>query len=175
MSLGRADHELGVLTAKAVAHGSNPTAVPANDVADLLANVDGIPFVIGGHPFIKTLEYNTTNVNGETDDSMSGSIAPAFKIILTGLDVMCDNANTKDCGVRIGFGSSTLTAEGGSGDVGVLNIVLSHPGIAAGSGVVKGTGAGIIGRGGAGEELRITCEDPGGKLRVVMTLYTIES
>ena len=88
---------------------------------------------------------------------------------------MCDKANTNDTGVRIGFGTSTLPAEATSGDPGVSKIILSHPGIAAGSGIVKGTGAGIIGIGANDEELRITNEDPGGKITVVITSYFIES
>ena len=42
--------------AVAVAHGTNPTAVAAADRTNLYANRAGIPFVMGGHPNIITLE-----------------------------------------------------------------------------------------------------------------------
>ena len=158
---------------KAIAHGANPSDVAAGDRTDWYANVHGIPFVIGGHPHIRTFEYNTTNVNGETNDSILGAISN--KVAITMIDATCDNANTNATGVRIGFGDTVVPAEATSGDPGVGQIVLSHPGIAAGSGVVKGSGAGIIGIGAAGNELRITNDNPGGKLRVVTTFYLIES
>ena len=157
---------------KAIAHGANPTAVAAGDRTDWYANRHGIPFVIGGHPHIRTFEWNTTGA--QTDESILGAIGSNNRFIITMLDVTCDNANTNDTGVRIGFGDTVVPAEPSSpGTVG--EIVLSHPGIAAGSGVVKGNGSGIIAIGGDGKELRITCDDPGGKLRVLVTDYTIES
>ena len=53
---------------------------------------------------------------------------------------------------------------------------MSHPGIAAGSGVVEGNGSGILGVGADGEDLRITSEVPTtGSLRVVVSYYTVES
>jgi len=42
--------------AVAIAHGTNPTAVAAADRTNLYANRAGIPFVMGGHPNIITLE-----------------------------------------------------------------------------------------------------------------------
>ena len=159
----------------ALSHGANPGAVGGNERVDWHANVHGIPWVLGGHPNIKTAEYNTTNSSGETNDDMLGAIDASTKLVITAIDVTCDKANTKDTGVRIGFGQTVVPAEGSSGATAVDGIVLSHPGIAAGSGMVKGTGAGIVGIGGANEELRITNEDPGGKLRVVVTFFTIAS
>jgi hypothetical protein len=45
-----------------------------------------------------------------------------------------------------------------------------------GSGFQRGDGSGILGVGGDGEELRITCEVPtGGTLGVSVSYYTIES
>ena len=158
---------------KAIAHGANPAAVAAGDRTDWYASRHGVPFVIGGHPSINTFEYNTTNVNGETDDSILGAISNR-RVVITMIDATCDNANTNDTGVRIGFGDTVVPAEPSSG-TGIVGIVLSHSGIAPGSGVVKGSGAGIIAIGGLGKELRITNDDPGGKLRVVVTYYTIES
>lgn len=159
---------------KAIAHGSNPTAVAASDRTDAYSNRHGIPWVIGGHPNIITCEYNTTAA--QTDDAIIDSIGAGTKIVVTQIDATLGNATSVTVGVRIGFGSSTLTAEGSSGAPAVNGIVLSHSGLAAGSGIVKGNGSGIIGIGGDGEELRITNDVPTtGKLRVTVTYYTIES
>ena len=89
--------------------------------------------------------------------------------------VAADKANTVDVGVRIGFGTSTVPAEPADG-ASITGMVLSHPGIAAGSGIVLGNGAGIIGIGGDGEELRITNEVPTtGSIKVIVSYFTIES
>ena len=73
-----------------------------------------------------------------------------------------------DVSVLIGFAAATTPT--GTG------VVLSHPGIAAGSGVVEGSGAGMLGVGADGEDLRITSEVPTtGSIDVVVSYYTIES
>ena len=159
---------------KAIAHGANPSAVAADDITHGCANRAGVPWVMGGHPNIIAAEYNTTAA--QTDDPIIDSIGAGTKIVITMIDVTADNANTVDVGVRIGFGTATLTAAGASGAAAVNGIVLSHPGIAAGSGVVKGSGSGIVGIGADGEELRITNEVPTtGSLRVQVHYFTIES
>lgn len=158
---------------KAVAHGSNPTAVAAGDRTDSYSNRHGIPFVISGHMNAKTVEYMATSA--QTNDPIIDSIGAGSKIVVTEIVASTDNATTVDVGVRIGFGSASVPAEpsdGGSVD----GVILSHAGIPPGSGIGRGTGAGIIGIGGDGEELRITNEVPTtGKLRVVVTYFTIES
>src|SRR5574343_1712844 len=45
--------------AKAIAHGTNPTAVAAADRPDLYANRAGVLFTIGGHPNVVTLKHTT--------------------------------------------------------------------------------------------------------------------
>lgn len=89
---------------------------------------------------------------------------------------MVDSAVTASGGhvaVKVGFGPTTIPAETTTGSNGIL---LNHPGIAAGSGVVLGNGGGILGIGADGEELRLTCEDPiGGALTVTVSYFTIES
>lgn len=156
---------------KAIAHGTNPTAVAAGDRTNSYANRAGIPFVIGGHPNIIVKNLNVTDGDGaQTNTDIIGSVSSGSKLVITHLAVTADNANTTDVAVRIGFGSSSVPAADSAG------IVLAHPGIAAGSGVVLGNGSGILAIGGDGEELRITCEDPtGGAIDVVVGYYTIES
>ena len=150
---------------KAIAHGTNPTAVAAADRTNGYANRAGIPFVIGGHPNIVTFEAAYTAA--QTDTAIV-TIAGGLKIVVTEIEALCDNANTVDVGVRVGFGATTTPTTTG--------VVLTHPGIAPGSGVVRGNGSGILGVGADGEDLRITCEVPTtGSIRVLVSYYTIES
>lgn len=154
-----------VVGAEAIAHGTNPTAVAAADVTKVYANRAGIPFVIGGHPNIVTIRANYTAV--QTDTAIV-TIGASTKIVVTRASVTADNANTVDVAARIGFGATNTPTTTG--------VVLSHPGIAPGSGVVEGTGSGILGVGADGEDLRITSEVPtSGSIDVVVSYYTIES
>lgn len=150
---------------RAIAHGTNPTAVGAGDRADLLANRAGIPFVMGGHPNVATLRVNYTSA--QTNAAII-TVAAGLKIVVTEIEALCDKANTVDVAVLIGFGATTTPTGAG--------VVLSHPGIAAGSGVVRGNGSGILGVGADGEDLRITSEAPTtGSLDVLVSYYTIDS
>lgn len=156
---------------KAIAHGTNPTAVAAADRTDVYANRAGIQFMIGGHPNIITKNFNVSDADGaQTNADILGAIGAGAKVVVTAIDVMADQATTAATAVRIGFGASAVPALDAAG------IIVSHGGIAPGSGIVKGNGSGIIGIGGDGEELRVTCEDPaGGCLDITVTYYTIES
>jgi hypothetical protein len=156
--------------AKAVAHGANPTAVAAADRTDLYANRHGIAFGIGGHPNVIVKEFEFTSA--QTDAALV-TVSGGTIIVVTQVSATASNANTVNVGVRIGFAAATLSAASSSG---VTGIVLSHPKLAAGSGVVEGNGAGIIGIGADGEDLRITSDAPTtGALRVLVRYYTIES
>lgn len=162
--------------AKAVAHGANPTAVAAADRTDLYANRHGILFTIGGHPNIITRSVRIADAdNAQTNASMVGTINAGTKVAVTALAVTVDSATTNTGGVavKIGFGASTIPADSATGADGVL---LDHDGISAGSGVVIGNGSGILGIGGDGEELRLTCEDPtAGSIIVTFSYFTIDS
>lgn len=156
--------------AKAVAHGSNPTAVAADDLTHLHANRHGIPYSIGGHPNVITEEFHFTTA--QTNAALV-TVGVGTKIVVTAIDATLDHATSVDVGVRVGFAVATLTAASSSG---VTGIVLSHPGLAAGSGLARGNGSGIIGVGADNEDLRITSEVPtDGALRVTVTYFTIES
>lgn len=154
--------KLGV---KAIAHGASPTAVAADDRSDWYGNRHGIPWVIGGHPNVVTRRDNYTAA--QTNAAIV-TIGAGNKIVVTRQSAMCDNANSVDVQVRIGFAAATTPTGAG--------VVLSHPGIAAGSGVVEGNGSGILGVGADGEDLRITSEVPtGGSLDIVTTYYVVPS
>lgn len=151
--------------AKAVAHGSNPTAVAAADRTDLYANREGVLFVIGGHPNVITRRDNYT---GAQTNTAIVTVAASNKIVVTRISALCDKVNSVDVQVRIGF--ATVTTPTGVG------VVLSHPGIAAGSGVVEGNGSGILGVGADNEDLRITSEVPTtGSLDIVTSYYVVPS
>jgi len=157
---------------KALAHGASPTAVAANDRTDWYANRHGIPWVIGGHPNVVSREYVATTA--QTDDPII-TIATGNKIVVTMIEATIDNAVSVDVGVRIGFGTTAVPTEPTDGNT-VDGVVLSHAGIAAGSGIVRGNGAGIVGVGADDADLRITNEVPtGGRLRVLVSHYVIES
>jgi hypothetical protein len=156
--------------AKAISHGSNPTAVAAADRTDLYANRHGVPFSIGGHPNTITTEFHFTTA--QTDQALV-TVGAGSIIVVTKCSATLSNATTVTVGVRVGLAAATLPA---ASSAGVTGMVLTHPGLAAGSGIVEGNGSGIIGRGADGEDLRLTSDVPtSGSLRVLVTYYTIES
>ena len=151
--------------AKAIAHGSNPTAVAAADRTDLYANRAGVPFVIGGHPNIITRRDNFTTA--QTDTALV-TVAGGSKIVVTRVTVTMDEANTVGVGFRVGFGAANTPTGAG--------VVASHPGVVGGGGITIGDGSGILGVGADGEDLRLTCDVPtGGSIDVNVSYHTIES
>lgn len=155
---------------KAVAHSANPTAVAAADRTDWYANRHGIPFVMGGHPNIIVKNLQISDGDGAQTDAAIITVATSNKIVVTWYKVVANNANTGDVQCRIGFGTANTPAVDAAG------VIMSHEGIAAGSGVVVGNGGGIIGVGGDNEDLRLTCEDPaGGHLDIVVGYFIIPS
>ena len=154
------------IAVEAIAHGTNPTAVAAADRTKLYANRAGIPFVIGGHPNIKTVRQTFTT--GITDDStMTGTIAAGTKVVVTQLMVTMDNANTVFPSVLIGFGATNTPTTTG--------VLASHPGVPAGGGFSRGDGSGMLGVGADGEEVRVTTVGTVTAGHIVMSYYTIES
>ena len=151
--------------AVAIAHGTNPTAVAAADRTNLYANRAGVPFVIGGHPNIVSLELAFTAA--QTDVAIV-TIGASLKIAVTQAQAVMDEANTVAVGFRLGFGTANTPTTTG--------VVLTHPGLVPGTGVSRGDGGGILGVGADGEDLRFTAEVPtGGSGRVLVSYYTIES
>ena len=151
--------------AKALSHGSSPSAVAAADRTDLYANRHGVPWVIGGHPNVVTRRDNFTSA--QTDTALV-TIGTGNKIVVTRCSVTADNANSVGVAARVGFGSANTPTGAG--------VVLSHPGIAAGSGIVEGNGSGMLGVGADGEDLRLTSEVPtGGSIAVVTSYYIVPS
>ncbi len=150
---------------KAIAHGSNPTAVAAADRSDWYANRHGIPFMMGGHMNSITRRDNFTTA--QTNNALV-TVGSGTKIVVTRQKVTADNANSVDVQVRVGFGATTTPT--------AVGVVGSHPGIPPGGGYTEGNGGGILGIGADDEDLRITSEVPtGGSIDVVTTYFLIES
>lgn len=151
--------------AKAIAHGSNPTAVAAADRTDLYANRHGIPWVIGGHPNIVTVSASYTTTQADTAIITVGA---GTKVVVTSLAVYADGGGTGPLDVQIAFGTATVNT---------AKAIIDHPGLVVGSGVVLGNGAGIIACGADNEDLRIdaTGFGTGDELTVCCSYYTIES
>ena len=150
---------------KAIAHGSNPTAVAAADRTDAYSNRHGIPWVIGGHPNIVTFEAAYTTA--QTDTAII-TVSSGTKIVVTQIQVTADGANTVEVGFRVGFGTANTPTTTG--------VVATHPGVIPGTIFNRGDGSGILGVGADNEDLRVTSEVPTtGSIRVLVSYYTIES
>jgi hypothetical protein len=154
-----------LMGAEAIAHGANPSAIAAGQRSKLYANRAGIPFVVGGHPNVVTIEVAAS---GTTTDSAIVTVSTGTKIVVTQAQVITDNANTTFPQVRIGFGTTTTPTTSG--------VVLTHPGLPAGGGVSRGDGSGIIGIGADNEDLRwTTAASATAMVRALVSYYTIES
>src|SRR6187455_33554 len=157
---------------EAIAHGTNPSAVAAGDRTKLYANRAGIPFVMGGHPNITTLEYRWTTA--QTDDAIV-TVSSGLKIVVTRIWQAFDEAMTVGCAWRLGFGASSLATLATDGNT-ASGILASHGGGIPGGGATQGDGSGILGIGADGEDLRITTEAAtNGDGRLYISYYTIES
>lgn len=156
----------------ALDHGTNPTAVTANAISRCYANRAGVPWVMAGHPNVVTAQFFWSSA--KTDTAIA-SVSAGAKIVVTRVSVTCSNANTVNTAVRIGFGAATLPGAPADGAA-ATGILLHHAAVAAGSGVVEGVGAGILGVGADGEDLRITAGDPtSGSCSALVSYYTVES
>jgi len=150
---------------KAIAHKTSPTAVAADDRTTWYGNRHGVPFIIGGHPNIKSLRANYTAVQANVAIITE---AAGMACVVTQIQVTASNNNTVSPSVLIGFGTATTP----TGD----QVVLAHPGVPPGGGCSRGDGSGIIAIGASDEDLRITCSVPtGGSIDVLVTYYQIES
>lgn len=152
---------------KAIAHGTNPTAVATADRTDWYANRAGIPFVIGGHPNVVTLKH--ANITTAVTDTAIITVSAGTKIVVTSIAVTLDSASTVFPSVLIGFGATTTPTTTG--------VLIAHGGLPAGGGIARGDGSGILGIGGDGDDLRVTTvgNATGAGVQIVVTYYTIES
>jgi hypothetical protein len=99
------------------------------------------------------------------------SVGAAERATVWAVAVTCDNGNTVNVAVRVGFGATalaTVTTNGAGG----IGICVSHPGVARGGGQAWNNGGQPLGVGATGEDILITCGVPtGGFLDVVMSYW----
>jgi hypothetical protein len=107
----------------------------------------------------------------QSNDPIIDAVAAGSQIIVTAISVMVSAATSVTPQVRIGFGAVNPPTEPTSGNT-VDDMLISHPGIAAGSGVVEGNGSAAIAVGSDGNELRIANDVPtGGQITVMVSYY----
>jgi hypothetical protein len=157
-----------------VAHGTNPDAADALDAVNPITNRHRVPFMIGGHPNIQTVEYYAAGSTTQTAFKVI-TVSSGTKIVITMIEALVSNACTVNVKVRVGFGTSVIPTEPSSGAT-VAGMVLTHGAIAPGSGVVLGNGAGIVAVGGDDEDLILAHGvSTSGDVRLRVSYYTIES
>ena len=139
---------------RSASFGVKPTAVAHADRSNWYGNVDGIPFILGGHMAASSKEFAFTTAQ---NDQALWAASTTNKLVITKAEVTLDEAVTVGVGVRLGFGTNTLSA---SGTGGASGLVLSHPGLVPGGGITVGDGNGILGAGLNNEAIRFTCEVP---------------
>lgn len=151
--------------ARAIDHGTNPTAVAAGDRTVVYANRAGVPFVISGHPNVVTIKHTT--ITTAVTDAAIITVGAGTKIVVTKIKAICDNASTVFPTILVGFGATNTPTTTG--------VILSHPGCPAGGGTGEGDGSGIIGIGGDGDDLRVTTTGnaTGNGVHIVVTYYTV--
>lgn len=156
----------------AVSGSASPTSVAAADRVRWIFNQHGMPYTIAGHPNLITREFDFGTA-AQTDLNLAAAVVAADeRIYVTRFEALCDNANTVAVAVRCGFGATAVPTASATG---VSGMIASHPGIPAGSGIICGSGAGLIAVGGAGEEPRLTTSvATTGNLHVVISYFLID-
>lgn len=154
--------------AKAVVVGTTPTEVTANDRTQLYAIRAGIPFVLPGHMNHLMASENITDADGAQTNAALITVSTGTKIVVTSYVVKCDQDNTGDYDIRIGFGTANTPSADNDGD-----LIAELSGIAPGSGVTSGP---IMAIGGDDEDVRLTMDDPaGGACSIWLNYFTTSS
>lgn len=155
-----------------IAHGTNPTQVAAAKRSVLYANRHGVPFVIAGHPNVVTRSHIIAASDGAQTDAALLTVASGLKIVVTQFKITMSAANTVNVAYRVGLGASVIPASALAGTA----LILDEGTYAPGGGNSIGAGSGILGVGGDGDDLRLTCgAATGGNIYVRYSYYTIES
>lgn len=169
---------------RAVAHGTNPTAVAAGDRTDWLANRAGMPFISCGHPNTLTKEVVVTHSNGAQTNVAIETVSAGTKIVVTqasGFVVSDEPASIVS--LRVGLSAATLPAASTTGASGMVLSITQKNGTAnsdVNATQDRGDGCGILAIGADGEDLRYTASDPGGvstdgRIQFIVSYYLIES
>lgn len=153
----------------AVACSADPDAADAADAAVPILTRHRQQWVVGGHPNMKSATYLWTAAT--TDDNVMPAISAGTKYAITRITITLDEAATVGVACRLGFGTANVPALPAANGDAVDDILFYHPGMVPGSVHTVGDGAGILGVGGDGAELRITSEATTGGTGVVTVSY----
>ncbi len=158
---------------KALALGSNPTGVTANDRTNCYATRAGQIFMLGGHPNVITETATVADADGAQTGTAIVSVSAGTRIVLTGFAVTCSNANTVNVAFTLAFDTDATFASAST--AGVVGSLAKHSGIAPGSGFARGSGDGVLGIGADDEDLRYSLADPvTGGCDITVQYFTIE-
>jgi hypothetical protein len=156
----------------ASSHGSS-SSVDLGDRVTPPANREGIPFVVSGHPNMRSVEAQVQDADGAQTDQLLATCGSGCKMVVTRASMKCDGSNTGPVNAVIGLGTANVPARAHTG---VNGIVAAFDGIPAGGGSVEGNGGGMLVVGGDGEDIRYTMEDPaGGACSIAVSYYTTAS
>jgi len=128
----------------AIELGAAPTNVGAGDVSNLRGTRSGQGLVIAGHPYTERLSGQYTTAQSGT---VLKSVASGKAFAITAVSVLYDHDASNIISVEVKLGSTS---------------VAGHPGLEPGSGLVEGSGAGMLYTGGDGNDVTFDCENPGG-------------
>lgn len=151
----------------AIAWGANPTAVTAGDATRLYADRQGVLRVLSSPLNPLTVRASLT---AATSDTALVTVSSGTKIGVTSAELACSAATTVSVSFVMGFATATTPT--------TTSVVLAEPGTTANSlsGISRGTGAGVLGVGADGEDLRYTNSvATSGSCDIVVTYFTIES
>lgn len=129
--------------------------------------IQGVTLVDPEGNSLEAEEWLTIRKNytaAETDTAII-SVSDGQKIKIKRCSAYVDSACTASVAVRVGFGASNTPTESG--------VILSHPGISAGSGAYEFYGDAGMRCELGGQDLRITCEEPTNGSIDVVTIYKL--
>lgn len=159
---------------QAVAHGTGPTAVASGNRVGLLANREGVPFAIGGHPNIQRKTFTIAAADGtRTDQSLVGTINAGTKVVVTEFSAKVSPANSANVTLRVGCGATNTPSASLTGATLLTDATYAS---SAMNGEHFGDGGGMVMVCGDGEELRYTSSAAtGGHLYLTVSYYTTAS
>lgn len=151
----------------AISGGVNISLGSVESLLTTLTQRDTNTGAAGANTARVTIGYDTgwittrANYSAAQTDTAIITASGAQRIVVKKVSVMADKANSVDVAARIGFGAANTPTGDGT--------LLSHPGIAAGSGAVEYEGESGVGAQTLGDDLRITSEvATGGSIDVIV-------
>lgn len=156
------------------ASAAPPTAVSASDDAVMQwCNLQGATMVVPAPaPNLARVEAQIEAADGAQTNQAIVTVGTGVFIVVTQLSVHCSAANSVNTNIVVGFAAATLPARAHTGTAGIL---LGFDGVPPGGGATIGDGAGVLGVGASGDDLRYTSGAPtGGACSIEATYYTYQ-